>query len=386
MIPYSRQSIDNKDIKEVIKTLKSDYLTSGPKNLEFENLTKKFLKAKYCVSLNNASSALLAACHSLGLEKGDIFWTVPNSFVASANCGILCGAKVDFVDIDYETNNISIPKLRNKLSYAKKNKILPKIIIPVHLGGYPYDQKELWKLSKKYNFKILEDASHAFGSTYKGKKVGSCKWSDITVFSFHPVKVITTAEGGLISTNNKRYFDKILLIKNNGLTRNSKKFLSKETKKYYYEQHSIGYNFRMNEIQSTLGISQLKKIHLFHKKRIKIAKYYQRMFKKKLPNLILPDNKYFKNSSHHLYIIKLNTKISVSRDELILWLKKNGVASNVHYMPIHLQPFFKSKGFKKGEFINSEKYGENALSIPMYPDLKLKDQKKIVNLIIKKLR
>ena len=386
MIPYSRQSIDNKDIREVIKTLKSDYLTSGPKSLEFENLTKKFLKSKYCISLNNASSALLAACISLGLKKGDIFWTVPNSFVASANCGILCGAKVDFIDIDYVTNNISITKLKKKLLFAKRHKILPKIVIPVHIGGYPYDQKELWKLSKKFGFKILEDASHAFGSKFKNQNVGNCKWSDMAVFSFHPVKVITTAEGGLISTNNKKYYENILLIKNNGITKNPKKFKLNETKKFYYEQQSLGFNFRMNEIQASLGIAQLKKLNVLHQKRIKIAKYYQKNFKKNLPRLLLPDERMFNKSSHHLYIIKLDDSFKISRDDLMKSLRKQGILSNVHYMPIHLQPYFKKLGFHKGQFKCSEKYGENALSIPIFPDLKLKDQKKIIDIIIKKLK
>ena len=253
------------------------------------------------------------------------------------------------------------------------------------MGGYPYDQKELWKLSKKFKFKILEDASHAFGSRFKGQIVGNCKWSDMSVFSFHPVKVMTTAEGGLISTNNKKFYENSLLIKNNGIMRNSKKFFLKETKKFYYEQQAVGFNFRMNEIQAALGISQLKKLKVFHRKRLKIAKYYQKNFKKKLPNLILPDEKMFNDSSHHLYIIKLNDKSKISRDNLMLWLKKNGILSNVHYMPIHLQPYYKQFGFKKGQFKNSEKYGENALSIPIFPDLSLKDQKKIIKTIIKKL-
>ena len=386
MIPYSRQLIDNKDIDNIVKTLKSNFLTDGPQNLKFEDKIKKSIKVKYSISLNSASSALLAGCTALGLKKKDIFWTVPNSFVATANCGLLCGAKIDFIDIDYFTNNISIEKLKIKLFEAKKKKELPKLIIPVHLGGYPYAQKELWKLSKKYNFKIIEDASHAYGASYMGEKVGNCKWSDMTIFSFHPVKIFTTAEGGVITTNNREYYEKILLIKNNGITKNKKKFISKIIPDYYYEQHSLGYNFRMNELQSALGLSQLKKIKINHNKRVLLAKRYQEAFKKNLPDLILPDENLFQSSSHHLYIIKLGENFKVTRDQLMAWLKTKQILTNVHYIPIHLQPYFKKYGFKLGQFKNSELYGKNALSIPIFPSLKLKEQEKVIELIIKKLK
>ncbi len=378
MIPYSTQTIDTDDIKAVNKILKSNYLTSGPNVKKFEKIISNYTSAKYTLSFNSATSALHASCLALGLGKGDHFWTVPNSFVSSATCGLLCGAKVDFVDIDEKTNNISIKSLKEKLFRAKKNNLLPKVIIPVHLTGLPCQQDEIWKLSKEFNFRILEDASHAFGSRYKKNIMGNCRWSDITVFSFHPVKIFTTAEGGAITTNNKKFFEKMSILRDNGLERNQKYFKSKSTKKWYYEHQILGYNYRMNEIQAALGISQIKKLKKLQNKRKKIANLYNRLFKGNL-KIEIPLSSKIYESSLHLYVIKIKKE----RDNILIRLRKKGIYTNVHYLPIHLHPFFKKLGFKKNQFPNSEKYGREALSIPIYPNLNFKDQIKVINEIKK---
>lgn len=378
MIPYSTQTIDTDDIKAVNKILKSNYLTSGPNVKKFEKMISKYTSSKYSLSFNSATSALHASCLALGLGKGDYFWTVPNSFVSSATCGLLCGAKVDFVDIDQKSNNISIKSLKEKLFKAKKNNLLPKVIIPVHLTGLPCQQDEIWKLSKEFNFKILEDASHAFGSRYKKNIMGNCRWSDVTVFSFHPVKIFTTAEGGAITTNNKKFFKKMSILRDNGLERNQKNFKSVSTKKWYYEHQTLGYNYRMNEIQAALGISQIKKLKNLQIRRKKIANVYNKVFEGN-SKIELPifERKY--ESSLHLYVIKIKKK----RDNILVSLRKKGIYTNVHYLPIHLQPFFKKLGFKSNQFPNSEKYGREALSIPIYPNLNTKDQNKVIKEIKK---
>ena len=304
MIPYSRQNINKKDILNVIKVLKSNTLTKGPVVKKFEQqISKKFL-SKYVVSSNSGTSSLHLACLSIGLKKGDIAWTVPITYAASANCAINCGAKIDFVDICPETLNISVEKLINKLAYAKLKKKLPKVLIPVHLAGQPYEQKKIWELSKKYNFKIIEDASHAIGAKHYGEKVGSCKWSDITVFSFHPVKLITTIEGGVSLTNNKIYYEKMISYRENGIVAEKKLFKNKPYYQGYYEQISSGYNYRMNEVSAALGISQLKRLNMFIKERNLIAAAYIKELKK-LPIKFQKINKY-NYSSYHLFIIRFN--------------------------------------------------------------------------------
>jgi len=381
MINYSKQSINNSDIKAVSKTLKSNFLTQGPKTVEFETKIKKFTGAKYSVVVNSASSALLMSCLSLDLKKNDLIWTTPNTFAASANCIVLSGQKVDFVDIDDRNWNLSIEKLEIKLKKAKIKKKLPKAIIVVHLAGLPVDPIELKKLSKKYKFYIIEDASHSIGSKYYGKKVGCCKWSDLCVFSFHPVKIITTGEGGCVTTNSKKFYDKMMLVKNNGITKNSKNFNNYNLGPWYYEQQTMGYNFRMNDIMAALGISQLKRINLMLQKRNKIATIY----KKELKNLPIEFQEIDKNfySSYHLFIIKLTKNNKNIHRKLFIFLRKNKIFVNLHYLPVHLHPFYRKMGFKKGNFPASENYSESAISIPIFPDLKLQNQKKVINLLKK---
>ncbi len=379
MIPYSTQTIEKEEIKSVTDVLKSNFLTGGPPVKRFEELISNKTKSKFALSFNSATSALHLSCLALGLKKNDYFWTVPNTFVSSATCGLLCDAKVDFVDIDASSNNISVRALKDKLHKAKKNKKLPKIVIPVHLAGFPYKQDEIWELSKEFNFKIIEDASHAFGARYKNNIIGNCKWSDITVFSFHPVKIFTTAEGGAITTNDKDLKKKISLLRDNGLERNFKNFKYKNTKRWYYEHQLLGYNYRMNDIQASLGITQIKKVNKFHAKRKKIAKLYNKKLSKNSKINIPVFEKYF-DPSLHLYVVKIKNN---KRDKLLIKLRKKGIYTNVHYLPIHFHPFFKKLGFKSGQYPNSEKYGAEALSIPIYPNLKNKDQKKVIKEILK---
>ena len=378
-LKYSTQTISKQDILNVSNVLKSEFLTQGPKAIEFENKIKNLTGSKYALVSNSASSALLLACKSLSLKAGDLFWTVPNSFVATANCGILCDLKIDFVDIDPDTWNLSLDNLENKLKIAKKKNKLPKLIIVVHLGGLPTNPIRLNKLSKKYKFKIIEDASHSIGGKYFSKRVGCSKWSDITVFSFHPVKIITTGEGGCCTTNQRKIFEKMSMIRNNGITKDPKKFKFHNLGPWYYEQQVLGFNFRMNEMQAALGVSQIKKINYYIKKRNNIANLY----KKELQDLPIKFQKIDKNyySSYHLFIIKLNSDKSKLYNFFFKYLRKKNIFVNLHYLPIHLQPYFRNMGFKKKQYPVSEEYSQTALSIPIYPNLTLNNQLKIVKII-----
>ena len=376
LIPYSCQNITNKDIQVVIKTLKSEYLTQGPKIEEFEKKICKYTGARYGVATNSATSALHISCLALGLKVNEIVWTVPNSFVASSNCALMCGAHIDFVDIDPLSNNISISNLEEKLlKSAKKNKV-PKILIVVHLAGNPCDMKQLNKLKKKYNFKIIEDASHALGAKYYEHKVGSCNYSDITVFSFHPVKMITTGEGGIALTNNKKLFELLKSYRSHGIKRSINK-----KKKWFYDVVRLGFNYRITDIQCALGISQLSKLDLWVKKRNILAKRYNKSLLD-LP-IILPKISNEKISSFHLYVVKLNKSLTnLKRDFIINHLRKKKIATNLHYIPIYRHSFYKQFNFNKKNFPNCEEYYKNAISIPLFPEM----TKKIQDRIIKEIR
>ncbi len=392
MIPYSKQEIINKDIAAVIKVMRSPWLTQGPMVKKFENMISKYSNAKYASAVNSATSALHLACMALNVGPGDWVWTSPNSFVASANCAIYCGAKIDFVDIDEKTFNICVKQLEIKLIKAKKEKKLPKVLIPVHFAGQPCDMEKIFTLSKQYKFKIIEDASHAIGAHYKLKnskkkkyiKIGSCTHSDITVFSFHPVKIITTAEGGMALTNDSKIDERIKLLRTHGITK-SKKFMKTKSKDpWYFEQIKLGLNYRMNDIQSALGIEQCKRIDLFVKARHEKAKLYDKYLNfQKLNKQIQPKKTY---SSYHLYVIKLKlNSINVKKRNIFNYLRKKGIGVNVHYIPIHMHPFYRSIGFKKGDFPNTESYYNSAISLPIYPSLKKKDQFFVIKLINKLL-
>ena len=378
MIPYSKQHIFKKDIQFVNKALKSNFLTQGPYLKKFENRIKKFVGCKYSLGFNSATSALHSACFSIGIKPTDIVWTSPISFVASANCAKYFNAKIDFVDIDINTFNISIEKLKKKLKKCKKNK-LPKAIIIVHMAGNPVDMDTIKQLSNRYNFKIIEDASHALGSKFKNNKIGACKNSDICIFSFHPVKTITTAEGGILTTNNKKFFEKAASFREHGIVRDKKKFKNKKFKlPTHYEQHYLGYNFRLSELHSALGISQLDNINKILIRRNENHKYYEKILKKfkvKFQNV-----KKENYSSYHLSIILLKPE---KRNKLFNDLLKKNIYVNLHYIPIYRHPFYKSFGYKISNYPNSESYYKQAISIPNFFNLK-KFQIKKVSEIIKK--
>ncbi len=379
MIPYSTQKIDKKDIKEVIKTLKSPFLTQGPKVTQFEKVISSSVNAKYAAATNSATSALHISCMALGFKKGDILWTTPNTFVASSNCALHLGGKVDFVDIDYLTGNIDLRLLEKKLIHAKKKGKLPKILVPVHFAGFPTEQDKIFRLSKKYKFKIIEDASHSLGAKYKNEKVGSCKWSDISIFSFHPVKIITTLEGGVAVTNNKLIYDKLKLFLNHGITKNQKKFKFKNKKLWYYEQQLLGLNFRMTDVSAALGLSQLKKLKSFVAVRNKIARNYNKHLSQKY--LYIPKIEKNVLSSFHLYVIKVKNEYLKYHEKLFNYLRKNKINVNLHYIPVHLHPYYRKLGFKKGDFKESEKHAQTSISIPIFPGLKLRQILKVCNLI-----
>jgi UDP-4-amino-4,6-dideoxy-N-acetyl-beta-L-altrosamine transaminase len=380
MINYSRQYIDKKDIDAVVKTLKSDFLTTGPLVPKFEKKISIKVQSKFAVAVNSATSALHISCLALGLKKGDFIWTSPNSFVASANCGLYCGAKVDFIDIALTDHNIDIKQLKKKLIKAKKEKKLPKIIIPVHYAGQSCDMKEIKKLSRKYKFKIIEDASHALGGKYLNNPVGNCKYSDITVFSFHPVKIITTFEGGVATTNNKEIYKKLLMLRSHGINREFKKN-KVEKLRSFYKQELLGFNYRMNDVQASIGISQLKKINFFLKKREEIKKIYDNEFKN--TNLGLQIKNKDCRSTNHLYVIAVPKIENLNRDKLLEALKRKKIGAVIHYIPIHYHPYYKKLGFKKGEFPNSEKYYSEAVSLPIHPGLKI-NQTQFIAKFIKK--
>ena len=375
-IPYGKQNIDQNDINEVINVLSSNYLTQGPLVGEFENNICDKLSPEYAIAVNSATSALHIACMALGINENDIVWTSPNSFVASANCALYCGAKVDFVDIDLKTGLISIDKLKKKLEEAFVLDKIPSLLIPVHLCGSSCDMEAISKLSQKYGFKIIEDASHAIGGKYKGIYVGSCTYSDITVFSFHPVKIITTAEGGVATTNNKDYAEKLYKLRSHGIEKNHEKFYLPSDKPWVYEQQILGYNYRMTDVHAALGISQLKKLDQFVNERNQIIRRYKEIFYDMdfISFLELNDNVF---SSFHLAVLILNENAMSFHKEIFIFLRESGIGVQIHYIPIHLQPYYKNLGFKRGDFPNAENYAERAISIPIYPGLSLDNQKYI---------
>ena len=383
MINYGRQFIDDDDIEAVLDTLKSDFLTQGSKVPEFENALRERVNAKFAVAANSATSALHLACLAIDIKEGDIVWTAPNTFVASSNCALYCGAKVDFVDIDEDTWNMCPEKLRIKLEESKQKNLLPRAVIPVHFSGQPTIQEEIYRLSKEYNFKIIEDASHSVGSSRNNEPSGSCKWSDIAIFSFHPVKMITTGEGGMALTNNEEYAKKMNLFRSHGISRDSNILEKNDLPKYYYEQHSLGYNYRMTDIHAALGISQLRKIDMFLDARNRIASRYDSELKE-LP-LHLPYIAEGNKSSYHLYVIKIQDNFSKqkSRDKIYSELIEMGIGVNLHYLPVHLHPYYRKLGFNDNQYPVSENYADNALSIPIFYSLTDDQQSQVISSLIK---
>ena len=368
MIPYGRQNITEEDITSVVNVMKSDFLTQGPITPKFEDELKNYCKADYAVAVVNATAALHLACIALGVKKGDLVWTSTISFVASANCAKYCGADVDFIDIDLNTYNISTHALEEKLIAAKKKNKLPKVIIPVHLAGQSCDMKKIKELSNEYGFKIIEDASHAIGGKYLGEPVGNCKYSDVTVFSFHPVKIITTCEGGVCLTNDSKIYDKIYRLRSHGIVRNQEEMKNKSHGLWYYEQVDLGFNYRLNDLQSALGINQLKRIDNFIEERHSIVNKYNNLFNSN-ENIVLPKQLPGAFSSFHLFIIRCKTETFINRKSVFEKLRNEGIFVNVHYIPIYKQPYY-SKDFNSLDFPNSEIYYSEAISLPIYPGLK----------------
>jgi UDP-4-amino-4,6-dideoxy-N-acetyl-beta-L-altrosamine transaminase len=380
MIPYGTQSITEEDISAVIETLRSPYLTQGPKVEQFEDALATYSGAQYASCTNSATSALHIACLALGLTNNDWLWTSPNSFVASANCGLYCGANIDFVDIELTHFNICPNKLEEKLIKAKRNNQLPKIVVVVHFAGQPCDMQRISSLAKKYDFKIIEDASHAIGSSYSKIKTGSCHYSDITVFSFHPVKIITSAEGGCALTNCPNINQQLKSLRSHGITRDPHLMQTEMEGDWYYEQQELGFNYRMIDLQAALGLSQLARIENYIAKRHDLACIYDERLKN-LP-LSLPARNIESHSALHLYPIQLNLNaISIGRKQVFDALRERGIGVNVHYIPIHLQPYYKKMGFSLGDFPNAEKYYSRALTIPLHPKLHEGDIDYIVDIL-----
>jgi UDP-4-amino-4,6-dideoxy-N-acetyl-beta-L-altrosamine transaminase len=384
VIPYGKQNINQNDINSVLSVLKSDFITQGPQTPLFEQSVSKYCNVEYGVAVNSATSALHIACLALGLSEGDWLWTSPNSFVASANCGLYCGSKVDFVDIDPKTFNMSDLELEDKLIQAKQENKLPKVVIPVHFAGQSCNMKRIHYLGQKYGFKIIEDASHAIGGKYLDKMIGGCQYSDITVFSFHPVKIITTAEGGLATTNSKDLAEKMRLYRSHGITRDESLMTSQSKGAWYYQQVDLGFNYRMTELQAALGVSQMQRLDGFVARRHILKDRYNSLLGGH--PIIKPYQDQNSYSALHLYPIKIDLKrVSKTRKQIFNELREDGVGVNVHYIPIQTHPYYRKFGFKEGDFPNSESYYEAALSLPLYSGMCFQDQDKVVSSIIKAL-
>lgn len=380
MIPYGRQNISQADIDAVVNVLKSNFLTQGPKVPEFEGVVSGYCGAKYAVAVNSATSALHIACLALGLGPDDWLWTTPNTFVASANCALYCGAKVDFVDINPRTYNLCPLQLEAKLVEAENIGKLPKIVLPVHLTGQSCDMAAIHALSQKYGFKVIEDASHAIGGKYKGEPIGNGRYSDISVFSFHPVKIITTAEGGMAITNSDEIATRLSLLRSHGITRDPALMTEAMDGSWYYQQVALGYNYRMTDIQAALGRSQMTRLDEFVAKRHLIVARYNELLAD-LP-LILPWQHPDSYSSYHLYVIRLQLgKIENTHRQVFEILRDKEIMVNLHYIPVHTQPYYQQMGFKQGNFPEAEQYYREAISLPMYPDLSREEQDMIVKVL-----
>ena len=385
VIPYSRQDINQSDIDAVVSVLRSDFLTQGPAVPAFEKSIVDYCGAEHAVAVNSATNALHIACLALGVGNGDIVWTTPITFVASANCALYCGATVDFVDIDRRTYNISVESLAEKLAAAEKIGKLPKVLIPVHLCGQPCDMESIYTLSQKYGFKIIEDASHAIGGKYKGEAIGNCRYSDITVFSFHPVKIITTGEGGMAMTNNAQLAKCMQLLRTHGITRDENEMTHTSDGPWYYQQIALGYNYRLTDIQAVLGLSQMQRLDEFVTKRHVIADRYNRLLAD-VP-LIIPWQHEDSYSALHLYVIRLNlVEMSKTHQQIFEVLRALNIGVNLHYIPVYHHPYYQSLGFKTDYCLEAEQYYAEAISLPMYPGLTEAQQDLVVRALYEAIR
>ncbi len=378
MIPYGRQDITEEDIKAVVDVLNSTHLTQGPAVPKFEQAVIRHCNAKHAVATNSATSALHIACLALGLGQDDWLWTSPNTFVASANCGLYCGAKVDFVDIDSRTYNLCPKALEAKLKIAAQKGVLPKVVVPVHFSGQPCDMRSIYRLAKEYGFKIIEDASHAIGGKYLNEPIGNCRYSDITIFSFHPVKIVTSAEGGMAVTNDDKLAEKLALLRSHGITRTPSLMTKPMEGSWYYQQVDLGFNYRMTDLQGALGASQMGRLAHYVARRHELAKRYDKLLNS-LP-VITPWQEKESYSAYHLYVIRLKLdEITPSHVEVFEALRAKEIMVNLHYIPVHTQPYYQEMGFKAGDFPEAEKYYAEAISIPLFPTLTHSEQDYVVS-------
>jgi len=376
-IPYGRQDVSDADIQAVVEVLRSDWLTQGPAIERFETEVAAFVGGAHAVAVSSATAALHLACRALGLGPGDVLWTSPNTFVASANCALYCGADVDFVDIDPLTHNMSVEALATKLAAAERAGRLPKIVIPVHFAGEPCDMAGIHDLARRYNFFVIEDASHAIGARYRESVVGDGRYSDMVVFSFHPVKLITSGEGGMIVTHRPELAEQLRRLRSHGITREPGMMTGASEGPWYYQQLELGYNYRMTDIQAVLGASQLKRLPEFLRRRHELAaKYDDRLGG--MP-VIRPNRNPANYSALHLYVIRIDrTRVARTRREVFEHLRGAGIGVNVHYIPVHLQPFYRERGFEPGGFPEAEAYYEEAISLPLFYGLSDADQDRVV--------
>ncbi|MBQ5963378.1 UDP-4-amino-4,6-dideoxy-N-acetyl-beta-L-altrosamine transaminase [Massilia sp. ZL223] len=385
MIPYGRQDISEADIEAVVAVLRSDFLTQGPAVPAFEKIVADYCSVRHALAVNSATSALHIACLALGVGSGDIVWTTPITFVASANCALYCGAQVDFVDIDPRTYNLDVRCLAEKLALAEQTGTLPKVVIPVHLSGQSCDMAAIRALADQYGFRIIEDASHAIGGKYRNESIGNCRYSDITVFSFHPVKIVTTAEGGMALTNDAELASRMALYRSHGITRDQAQMTHAADGPWYYQQVELGFNYRMTELQAALGVSQMARLDEFVARRHALARRYDELLAG-LPVTIpyqLPET----YSGLHLYVIRLQfDAIASSHLEVFESLRAQGIGVNLHYIPVHTQPYYRKLGFKGDEFPEARQYYAEAISLPMYSGLSFEDQDRVVRALAESLR
>lgn len=383
MIPYGRQNISEADILAVAEVLRSDFLTQGPAIERFEKTVADYCGVRHAVAVSSATAALHIACLATGLGPEDRLWTVPNTFVASANCGLYCGAQVDFVDIDPNSYTLSVEALRRKLAETPPKK-RPKVLIPVHFSGQSCDMKAIRALSQAYGFSVIEDAAHAVGGAYDGQPVGDCRFSDAAVFSFHPVKIVTTGEGGMVLTNRDDLYERLIRLRSHGITRNPGHFRNPDAGPWYYEQIELGYHYRMTDIQAALGNSQMARLDAFIRRRGELADRYDALLAD-LP-VIRPWRSPDALSAWHLYVIRLGDAVGKSRRRVFEDMRAAGIGVNVHYIPVHTQPYYYDLGFRPGDFPQAEAYYARAITLPLYYDLSETEQDRVVRALTGALR